>query len=98
MSNSTNSKHQELLNTQTLSEETHKENSTLTEREKIENTPFYLIKQNDLWFIAMGNNMITEPVESKTIALDKLKTEKWDIIFHMCAIISDKMREYKEQK
>lgn len=81
---------QESLSIQENADETRKKSSSLTEREKIENTPFWAVRTDEGWFLVMGEYRITEPVESKIIAIDKLKTNKWEIMMRMSAIITEK--------
>src|SRR5688572_21498628 len=91
MHKSTANKQQDILNTQENVEETHKENSTITENERIENTPFRIVKDEEgKYFLTMGEYRITEKCDSKIIALDKLKTEKWLILMHMIVIVIEK--------
>lgn len=61
-----------------------KENSPLINREKIEGTPFWLIGILEQgWFIVMGDQRLTEPVETKEQALKLLQTEHWQIMMNM---------------
>lgn len=81
---------QELLQLQTNAEEVHKENSNLSEREYIENTPFWIIMQNDKWWLTMAGYRITEEYRTKEEALERLEIDKWKIVMHIALIISEK--------
>lgn len=84
---STTLKQEELLNTQRNAESNHNKNSTLVERNKIEGTPFYLLKNNNEYFITYGKYRITEPTTTEEETLKKLESEKWLITMHMIIII-----------
>lgn len=90
MQQSTKTEQRELLHSQNNVEETHRQKSTLIDRDKVPGTPFWIVGTDEGWFLTMGDYKVTTPVESKSIALDKLKTEKWDIIMRMAAIITEK--------
>lgn len=82
MQHSTKTKAQDLLNTQSNTEKTHKGES-LIERRKVEGTPFHIIKHEEGFFIAMGKFRLTKETETEEETLSKLETEKWDIIGRM---------------
>jgi len=79
--------------TQNHGENTSQNNTELIEREKIEGTPFTLIKQEEKWFITMGDHRITEPTKHKNEQYNKLEKEKWLIITNVIIIILEKMNE-----
>lgn len=59
-------------------------NSEVYSNSKIEGTPFNIVETGaNGWFITIGNERITEPTETKAEALEKLETEKWNIIVRM---------------
>lgn len=97
MSQSTTFKQQELLSTQNNAEETHKQQSTLVEREPIDKTPFWLITNQDGSFITLGEYRITEVKKDKAEALDELRNNEWNIIMHMCAVIVEKSLEERKR-
>lgn len=92
MSHSTNLKQSDTLHTQNNVDET-RNNTSLAEREQIEGTPFWLIKQNDNWFIVMGNHRLTEPTKNKETQLIKLENEKWKLIMNISIIMAQKILE-----
>lgn len=94
--NSTTTKHGDILHTQLNAEETPKQNYPLIEQEKIEGTPFTLIKQNDKYFIVMGNTRITDPTLNKETTLIKLETEKWLIILHLVIAVMERQKEWTQ--
>lgn len=98
MSNTTNKKQKDILNTQTNVEENqNKENSTLIVRERIPNTPFYIIRNlENQWFIVMGDHRITELKETKEEALDELEDNRWFITMSIAAIVLEKMLAEKK--
>lgn len=88
---------QELLRSQNLSEEPHKQNSSdLIERYEIEGTPFTLIKQEGKYFLTMGNYKITTPTDTEEETLKKLVTEQYNIILDMTTIVFDTIMKIRE--
>lgn len=63
-------------------------NTQEIEIEKIEGTPFTLVRDHTKWFITMGNTKLTEPENTKELTLQKLTTEKWQIIMRVAIIIT----------
>lgn len=82
-------KHTEQLNTQLSVEETDNKKSNLTEREYIEDTPFWLIMQNERWYITMAGFKITKEYTTKEEALERLEKDKWKIVMHVALIIKE---------
>lgn len=97
MSKSTNNNQKDTLNSQANSENNLKQNSPLIEREEIKGTPFTLIKQDELYFIVMGDHRLTEPTELKNEQYLKLENEKWLILTNVIIIILDKMNKNAEE-
>lgn len=87
--NTTSTKHGELLNTQSNVENNPNKNSTLIEQEKIEGTPFMAIKQNNQWFLTLGNYRLTEGTDTLEETEDKLKTEMWELIMKVSITVVD---------
>lgn len=98
MQQSTQYKQEDILNSQNSTEETHNQNSTLNEREKIEDTPFWVVKQEEKWFITLGEYRVSQIKESKDEALKTLEENKWDLVIHMVIIISEKLKEEDYRK
>lgn len=102
MQQSTTGKARDTLNTQNNVKETHNKKSTsLTERKKIEGTPFTMIKTpmddvegiyNDEYFIVMGDHRITEPTNTEKEQLDKLVKDYWLIVLNVIAIVVEKYK------
>lgn len=90
MSKSTTSKQGEQLNIQNNVEEIPKEVSSIVNRNKIENSPFWAIGTDEGWFITMGDYRLTEPKPTEEEAIELLLTEDWNIIMRMCAVITEK--------
>lgn len=67
------------------------EKETLIERKKIKGTPFTVIKQNDKWFLAMGDSRLTEPTNTEEETIEKLETNKWLLLTHMIITVIDRM-------
>lgn len=91
---------QELLNIQQHTEETqeHKENSSteLIHREQIEDTPFYIIGNEEKgYFISFGKYKLTEEIQSlHTQTLQEqfksiLHHQQWNIILNLLAVFTE---------
>lgn len=100
MLNSTETKHRELLNTQLNADETlNKDSGELIHREKIENTPFYLVGTEEKgYFLTMGKYKLTENQPTKQQALNDLTNERWNIVMRMSAIIHESIANEAIQK
>lgn len=86
----------DILNTQQQSEENpNNSESRLIETEVINNTPFHVVKQNEEYFITMGNRLITHKYKTKEEAIDCLEREKWFIIITMIAIVIEQQEVIK---
>lgn len=78
-------------------ENSHKETSSqkneqIVEYKQLKGTPFTLVRQNEDYFLVMGDNRLTEPTKTEEETMEKLESEKWMIIFTVVAIVSDKIR------
>lgn len=93
MQDTTTTKHRDILNILSGSEEPLKPSSTLIETEQIEGTPFHAVKQQEKWFLTLGNYRLTEPTLTKEETINKLNTELWKIIFHVIIIVNEKDKE-----
>lgn len=86
----------QLLNAQLNVEETNtesKEYKKLIEYEKIEGAPFDMIKQDEEYFVAIGNNMLTSKHSTWEGAIEELDERKWEIILNLIVIVAGKMKE-----
>jgi len=95
MQNETNKQGEDTLNSQSSSEKTLNNGYIMT-YEKIKGTPFTLVRHEMNWFIALGNNRITTPTETKEETLEKLETEKWEIVMHLAIIAVTKTKEFEK--
>lgn len=93
MSQSTKTKQSEQLNIQENAENNPNKNYPLAEREPILGTPFTLIRDNEKWFMVMGDYRVTETTKTKEEQIDKLDTEKWLLIMHICIISVQKIQQ-----
>lgn len=76
----------------------NKENSTLYDVEKLGNTPFALIKQENKYFLVLGNNRVTEKYETREEAIEQLEVSKWDLILHLAIVVTERILETREQE
>lgn len=75
---------EELLKLQTGAEDTHNKNSNLMERNKIENTPFEIVGNEEIGYaLLMGHYTLTEFLETKDEVKEELDKNKWIIIQRM---------------
>lgn len=96
-------KQSEQENSQNSTETGNKGNSPLNKEtmvpigniERIEDTVFSICNDpNHGWFLAIGANRITEPVETREECISKLETkEKWDIIMKMIILVTEATHE-----
>lgn len=89
---------QELLLQQTNSDN-HKENNNntkITDREQIGDSPFWALMVNNKWFLALGDSRITEPYDTKEQAIERLDLDKWKIIMQLIIIFIEKINESKQ--
>lgn len=94
MSALTQTKQRDLLNTQNNTEETHNLNSKLIEREQMEDTPFWIIGNEETgYFGVMGKYQITEKFPTKEGVKNHIETKIWDIMMKVVSIITQAMLE-----
>ncbi len=64
--------------------------------EIVENTPFAIVKQGDVWKIVIGN-MIASPYDFvlKEAAEDYVKERPWELIWTMTAWIVNNQKKFK---
>lgn len=90
--NSMQTKQQDLLQSQTNVEETHKENSSkeLIERIRIDGTPFTATKYGEEWHLMMGRYRLNkEPIKTYADIIEYMEIEKWNIVLMIAAIIEE---------
>lgn len=72
-------------------------NEQLTQREKIPGTPFTLIYQDNIgWFVVMGDHRLTEPTLSKEEQIEKLETNKWELITTVVISVVERLKQYEQ--
>lgn len=80
-------KHGDTLRTTAQSEEQPKPNSSeLIERHPVPGSPFHIIKQNEEWFLTMGNYRLSNEMFSMGEVEDYIKEQQWNIILSMMEI------------
>lgn len=72
--------------------EPEKDETPLIEYEEIEGTPFTIVHQNNMWFLVMGNNRITEPTHTRLEQINKLDSEKFLLMLHIAVIVGEKLK------
>ena len=98
MSDSTKTKHGELLSTQNNVEEIPNNGSSRrTGVEHVEGTPFKLVTVEEGSFLAIGTYRLHEPRETKEEALKYMDENKWDLILHMILILDETKKEIENQ-
>lgn len=62
--------------------------------EKIEDTVFSIANSPEQgWFLAIGKEIITKPMPTRKECLDQLEKDKWNIIFKMIILVTEKALE-----
>lgn len=86
-------KQQEYLKSQDSTETTNSSNSSENfnpkDIEKIENTVFAIANNERGWFLTIGNNIITEPKETRKECIEQLEKDMWNIIMKLIVLITD---------
>lgn len=91
MSNSTNTKHTDLLRTQSNVEETHnkKSSTNVVQREPVEGTPFTIAKNDKGYTLLMGLYALTPTFKTKTALKSFWQKQEWNIIINMLHAMLD---------
>lgn len=85
------------LQTNAQEQENSKDSGKIIEREKVEGTPFELIKVDEKgWFLAMGKHRFTEPVENKEEILKSLEGVPWDYVMNVIMVVVEYVLMAKE--
>lgn len=90
--------HKELLNLQTSAEEKQnkEKSSELLERERIENTPYTIIgNQEKGYFLAFGKYKVIENKPTKQEVRDELEKRKWFVMMDTVVCILDMIEHNK---
>lgn len=90
-----------IFNTQHSIEKTHNSNSIniptekqiIVEKENIKDTPFWLLKIEQGWFLAMGDNRLSEIYKTKKEALNHLEKNHWNIIMQLILIVEKTLKK-----
>lgn len=87
------------LSEMNVKEETNKENCLIIEIDKIEDTPFSIVKTDDeeKCFIAVGNKRISE-LMSEGKAKMRIADKDWGLIVQLIAIVGNGVFEELETK
>lgn len=83
---------EDILNTQTSTEEVHKKNSNLEliTMDEVPGTPFKITGTEEKgYFLTLGKYRLTEYYETKTEALDRLILEQWTIMLRIITIVTE---------
>lgn len=91
----------ELLELQTSADTPDKEKSISkneTAYERVEGTPFALIKENDAWFIAFGRYRASDLYKTKEQAKKDIKQKDWDLILTTMSIMIEEITNLKNNK
>jgi len=91
----------ELLELQTSADTQDKEKSISkieTAYERVEGTPFALIKENNAWFIAFGRYRASDLYLTKEQAKKDIKQKDWDLILTTMSIMIEEITNLKNNK
>lgn len=87
MKNITSEKSSTTANQQETITEHNTNSSKLIEREQLEGTPFNLIKQEEKYFITIGNYQLTPQYDTEQEAIDDIQFNQWNIIVTLIDIL-----------
>lgn len=91
----------ELLELQTSADTQDKEKSISkneTAYERVEGTPFALIKEDNAWFIAFGRYRASDLYLTKEQAKKDIKQKDWDLILTTMSIMIEEITKLKNYK
>lgn len=71
-----------------MDKETYSENNKLIDIQEIQGTPFKLVKTGDTYFIAIGNNIVTERTDNPKELLEKIENKDWELLLNTVIAIS----------
>lgn len=80
--------HKEDYSDEPINEELNKE--AIVERIPIKHSPFWLLRVNSGWFIAMGDHRLTELMKTKPNITEYMRINMWQLIMQM-TIITQRM-------
>lgn len=102
MYNITKNKQEEILHTQVNADENQNNipsGKQLLEREKITDTPFELIGNEEIgYFISLGKYRISEIMTNKKIAIESLEKEQWNYIVRIIVTLIEDIYDNKIQE
>lgn len=75
-----------------------RDNAPLVEYEKIERTPFTMVKQDGYFFITIGNYLLTQRMLTYEDAMLQLEINKWEIVTNLITLIVRTMNENVSDK
>lgn len=93
---STTTNQEDIQNTQRTAENSHNSTSSqIVERQQIENTPFWLERAGEKWFLIMGQYRLTEGHNSISEVLLHMENNHWYITMNMIAIVVERYEQEK---
>ena len=69
------------------------QNEQLVTHEKLEGTPFTIVKQENKWLLVIGNTRMIEDKNSREEILETLDQEHWTITMRVTIMIAQKIFE-----
>lgn len=91
-------KQQELLQSQTNTENPNSTSSKLIEREQMNDTPFWIIGNQENGYIGtLGKYQITENFPTKEAVTQHIETKVWEIMLKIAGIVAADLIEQNEK-
>lgn len=87
MKNTTSEKSSTTVNQQGTITEHNPNSSKLIEREQLDGTPFNLIKQENKYFITIGNYQLTPQYNTEEEAIQDIQYNQWNIIITLIDLL-----------
>ena len=69
-----------------------------TAYERVEGTPFALIKEQNGWFIAIGRYKASDLYLTKEQAKKDIKQKDWDLLLNVMFVVADMINEHINSK
>lgn len=73
-------------------------NKKLIKYEQIEGTIFTIISRENIHFISIGNNRVSEETNDKEALKKKVQEKDWGLILNMVSIVTAKIIEEQQKK
>lgn len=87
----------QLLSTQQNANETKQESGKIIDFLEIEGTPFKIVVTEKKYFIAIGNQRMTELMDSYNECIEYLEENQWDMTTKLIAFMLDNWQTFKNQ-